>query len=70
MDRDSYDRYVNEIDEWRRRAAGSGRWIALGVGALLVLVALVSSFYQVQPEEVGVVLRFGRYVGRASPASG
>ena len=67
MDRDSYDRYVNEIDEWRRRAAGSGRWIALGVGALLVLVALVSSFYQVQPEEVGVVLRFGRYVRTSEP---
>ena len=67
MDRDSYDRYVNEIDEWRRRAAGSGRWIALGVGALLVLVALVSSFYQVQPEEVGVVLRFGRFVRTSEP---
>lgn len=67
MDRDSYDRYVNELDEWRRRAAGSGRWIALGAAALLVLVAILSSLYQVQPEEVGVVLRFGRFVRTTEP---
>jgi regulator of protease activity HflC (stomatin/prohibitin superfamily) len=27
-----------------------------------VLIILFGSFYMVQPEEVGVVLRFGRYV--------
>ena len=36
----------------------------------LVVVAVVgfSTLYQVQPEEVGVVLRFGRYVATTEPA--
>ena len=36
--------------------------------ALLVVAVLgASTLYQVQPEEVGVVLRFGRYVGTTEP---
>ena len=42
-----------------------------GAKALLAVVVLViagfSTMYQVQPEEVGVVLRFGRYVGTTDP---
>src|ERR1700760_3275381 len=43
-----------------------------GAGIVLVLVAvvliwLVSGFYRVQSEEVGVVLRFGKYVRDAEP---
>ena len=42
-----------------------------GASALLVLFVLVvagfNTLYQVQPEEVGVVLRFGRYVGTTDP---
>jgi len=67
MDKDSYDRYIAEFDDWRRRSAPSGRLIALAVAGLLVLVALVSTLYQVQPEEVGVVLRFGRYARTTEP---
>jgi len=43
------------------------RTIKLGVIAVLVLVGLFSTLYQVQPEEVGVVLRFGRYVRTTEP---
>jgi modulator of FtsH protease HflK len=39
-------------------------WI---VAAVLAVLVLVSSLYQVQPEEVGVVLRFGRYVRTTEP---
>ena len=53
---DMYDRYVTDIDEWRRRAVRSGRAIAFAAGGLLILVLLFNSLYQVQPEEVGVVL--------------
>ena len=43
------------------------KMIKMGVIAVLVLVALFSTLYQVQPEEVGVVLRFGRYVRTTDP---
>jgi len=37
------------------------------VGFILVAVLGFSTLYQVQPEEVGVVLRFGRYLGTTDP---
>ena len=37
------------------------------VTLLVVVVAGFSTLYQVQPEEVGVVLRFGRYIGTTEP---
>ena len=43
------------------------KMIKMGVVAVLVLVGLFSTLYQVQPEEVGVVLRFGRYVRTTDP---
>ena len=42
----------------------------LAVGAVGVIVALILaflSFYQVQPEEVGIVLRFGKYIKTTDP---
>ncbi len=45
----------------------SGRLItAIAVGFIL-LVTLFGCFYQVQPEEVGIVLRFGKYVRSTDP---
>jgi len=41
--------------------------ISTGVIALLIVGGLLSTFYQIQPEEVGVVLRFGRYVRTTEP---
>ncbi len=41
--------------------------IAAGVIGLVVLIVLLGTFYQVQPEQVGVVLRFGRYVHTSEP---
>ena len=37
------------------------------LGLLVVAVVLFNTLYQVQPEEVGVVLRFGRYLGTTEP---
>ena len=62
-----YDQYLREFEAWRRRAMSSGKgliWIAAGVVAL---VMAVSSLYQVQPEEVGVVVRLGKYVRTTEP---
>ena len=75
MDRDErYGRYVAEMDEWRARAARSGgalvrsgRTIVGIVAGVLILLVLFSTLYQVQPEEVGVVLRLGRYVRTTEP---
>lgn len=62
-----YEHYLREFEVWRRRAMSSGKgliWIAAGVVAL---VMAVSSMYQVQPEEVGVVVRLGKYVRTTEP---
>lgn len=51
-------------ESWQRPSHLPLRRIAL---ALLALVVVFSSFYTVGPEEVGVVLRLGRYVREAKP---
>jgi membrane protease subunit HflK len=45
---------------------GSGRGLLI-VGVLLVLAWLLSGFYKVQPDQQGVVLRFGEWVRTTSP---
>ena len=47
-----------------RRKLGGLRWIALAIVAILLLA---TSFYTVQPEEVAVVLRLGKYVREEPP---
>jgi membrane protease subunit HflK len=47
-------------------AGGGGRGL-LALGGLLLLVWLASGIYRVQPDEEGVVLRFGAYHRRAAP---
>lgn len=49
-----------------RRGGPGGGWLAGGRGVLLVVLLLAggwfaSGFYRVQPDEMGVVLRFGRF---------
>jgi len=44
-----------------------GKWITLGILALLVLIFISSLFYQVGPNEEGVILRFGRYIKTTEP---
>lgn len=49
---------------WRPAGGSALRWVLL---AILALVLILGSVYTVDPEEVGVVLRFGAYVRDASP---
>jgi len=37
------------------------------IGGIVVLLALFSSFYTVEPEEAGIVLRFGEYIQTTEP---
>ena len=73
MDRDDmgrderYERYMSEIAAWRKRAGRSGRLIVLAAGGVIMLVVLLMTFYQVEPEEIGVVLRVGRFVRTSEP---
>jgi modulator of FtsH protease HflK len=50
-----------------RPPPGSARLILTGVIALVLAALLWGSFYQVEPEEVGLVLRFGRHVRTTEP---
>ena len=43
------------------------RMVAAGLVVLVALVAMAGTVYQIEPEEVGVVLRFGKYVRTTNP---
>ena len=45
----------------------SFRLIISGVIGLIILIGLFSSWFTISPEQVGVVLRFGKYTRTASP---
>ena len=53
----------------QRRAPGnfSPRAVGLMLAAVLVVIIVLSSFYVVDARERGILLRFGRYIGRPSP---
>ena len=38
-----------------------------GIAGLVALIALAGSYYQVEPDEVGLVTRFGRFVRSTGP---
>ena len=44
-----------------------GRTVAAGLLALVALVATAGTIYQIEPEEVGVILRFGKYSRTTDP---
>ncbi|HET9385485.1 MAG TPA: FtsH protease activity modulator HflK [Gemmatimonadales bacterium] len=64
---DKYRQYRHELAVWRARAARARYGIVWGATGLVVLLSLLTSLYQVQPEEVGVVVRLGRYVRTTEP---
>lgn len=41
--------------------------VKLSVVGLVILIVLFSSFYQISPEEMGVILRFGKFVRTSGP---
>ncbi len=62
-----FDEFIRQLNYWRTRVAGSNQsifWIVVG---LVGLLGLSSTLYQVQPEEVGVVVRLGKYVRTTEP---
>ena len=57
------DRMIDPL----RNLKFSGKNVLIGLIVILALFFVFGSLYQVQPEEVGVVLRFGRYVRTTDP---
>ncbi len=41
--------------------------IKYGIGGVILLIIILTSFYTISPEEVGVILRFGKYSHTADP---
>jgi membrane protease subunit HflK len=53
--------------EARDRLRSSRRLIWMIIGGAVVLTAVISSYYQIEPDEAGLVLRFGRFVRTSNP---
>ncbi len=61
------DEFARAAREFGARLRDSRRLLAI-VGLVIVgLVAVYGSYYQVEPDEVGLVTRFGRYVRTSNP---
>jgi len=43
------------------------KMVKLGIGAVLIIILLASSFYQIGPEEMGVILRLGKFARTTDP---
>jgi membrane protease subunit HflK len=59
---------VIDLDQWGRRVPPvRPRLIGMVFVGIVVLAVLFGTFYQVQPEAVGVVMRFGKFVRTSEP---
>src|SRR5881394_281864 len=62
--RDGYDGLLRDVSAWSGRHRS---WLTRGGIALAVVVMASTSYYQVEPDEVAVVTRFGRFVRITPP---
>jgi len=59
---------VNRIvDDLRKTFLRGSRWIWRAMALIVAMAVLWTSYYQIEPEAVGMVTRFGRYVRTANP---
>ena len=64
---DKNDRVIDINLDRLKNLRFRGRNVAAVVVVILLLILTFNFVYQIQPEEVGVVLRFGRYVRTTEP---
>jgi membrane protease subunit HflK len=62
--RGGYDTVLRDVSAWSGRHRS---WLTKGAIALGVVLLASTSYYQVEPDEVGVVTRFGRFVRITPP---
>jgi len=58
---------LRDLGHMRKPTWATPRLLRIAVVVLVAIVALANIAFQVKPEEVGVVLRFGRYVRATEP---
>jgi membrane protease subunit HflK len=66
------DSFDDIIIEMKKRRSKLPKLPFKGRGGLIVIVIMVlalvlTGYYQVEPNETGVILRFGKYIGKAAP---
>ena len=55
------------IDVGKKKFADFSKWFPVAVVVLLILLGLRSLIYSIGPDEVGVIQRFGKFIGLSSP---
>ncbi|WP_409161760.1 hypothetical protein, partial [Pectobacterium sp. B2J-2] len=66
-DRENVEEFLRNVFRSRGRRPVPRVPIVPILGVLVLLIALQSAFYTIAPEEVGVVLRLGKYVRTTEP---
>ena len=61
------DEVSRVVDELRTTFLRGRRWIWRAIVLVIGIAGLLTSYYQIEPEAVGMVTRFGRYVRTANP---
>lgn len=61
------DEVSQVVDDLRAMFLRGRRWIWRAIALVVGVVALLTSYYQIEPEAVGMVTRFGRYVRTTNP---
>jgi modulator of FtsH protease HflK len=62
-----WDRPEDVIAQWKEQWAKLKGPVTFGGVALLLVLLASTSYYQVEPDELGVVLRFGKHIGNTPP---
>ena len=62
-----FNQWGSHVPRMPRVPRMPGPLLRVAAGLVAAIVLLTTTFYQVPPEAVGVVLRFGRYVRTAEP---
>ena len=62
-----FNQWGSHVPRMPRIPRMPGPLLRVAAGLVAAIVLLTTTFYQVPPEAVGVVLRFGRYVRTAEP---
>ncbi|MFA5272281.1 MAG: FtsH protease activity modulator HflK [Candidatus Omnitrophota bacterium] len=55
------------IDIGKKKFMNFSKWIPIVIIALLILIGARSLIYSIGPDEVGVIQRFGKFIGLSSP---
>jgi membrane protease subunit HflK len=61
------DQLLRTARDFWNRLRGSRRFIWAAIGIVVALAALFGSYYQIEPDEAGLVTRFGRFVRTTNP---